>query len=317
MDYTLITVIVPIYKVELYIKDCIDSILNQTYGNLEIILVDDGSPDSCGRICDQYAIEDDRIQVIHKNNGGLSSARNAGLDIATGHYIAFIDSDDIIHPQYFEILHGFINDADYIFCDLYEFQNKKDITITPISDPRVEELSSTKMLNELMSFHYPNSIIACNKLYKSELWKQIRYPIGKIHEDEFIIHELLDKSEFIKFIDLKIYYYRQSQTSIMAFATNDKAILDKIEGFWLRRSYYISKNITAPIKHLNTYILHRCLMQVVKSDNKIWQSIDLKMIFFENNLPLSYKILLLFKKKYYKIYVFMQKTVKSLRFNKK
>ena len=98
-----ISIIVPVYKVELFLEECIDSILEQTYRNLEIILINDGSPDNCGKICDEYAIKDERIKVIHKKNGGLSDARNAGIENCLGEYIAFIDSDDILHPEFIEI----------------------------------------------------------------------------------------------------------------------------------------------------------------------------------------------------------------------
>ena len=100
-----ISIIVPVYKVELFLEECIDSILEQTYRNLEIILINDGSPDNCGKICDEYAIKDERIKVIHKKNGGLSDARNAGIENCLGEYIAFIDSDDILHPEFIEILY--------------------------------------------------------------------------------------------------------------------------------------------------------------------------------------------------------------------
>ena len=103
--YDLISVIIPIYRVELYLKECIDSVLNQTYKNMEIILVDDGSDDNCPNICDAYKKKDSRIQVIHKKNGGLSDARNAGIEIAKGEYICFIDSDDVIHPSFLQILY--------------------------------------------------------------------------------------------------------------------------------------------------------------------------------------------------------------------
>lgn len=111
----LISIIVPVYKVEQFIHECVDSIIDQTYNHLEIILVNDGSPDRCGEICEEYAKQDHRIVVIHKENGGLSSARNAGLDICKGEYIAFIDSDDVIHPQFVELLYANIKEADLAF----------------------------------------------------------------------------------------------------------------------------------------------------------------------------------------------------------
>ena len=110
MYYPLITVIIPIYKVEKYLPKCLDSVLAQTYSNLEIILVDDGSPDNCGAICDEYAARDSRIRVIHKENGGLSSARNSGIDICRGKYISFIDSDDFVSPYFIEMLYRGVHD---------------------------------------------------------------------------------------------------------------------------------------------------------------------------------------------------------------
>ena len=118
----LISVIVPIYKVKKYLNRCIDSVINQTYNNLEIILVDDGSPDSCPQICDEYAKKDKRIKVIHKQNGGLSDARNAGLDIASGDFVSFIDGDDYIHPQTYEIVMDVINKCPAeMICFHYQF----------------------------------------------------------------------------------------------------------------------------------------------------------------------------------------------------
>lgn len=124
----LISIIVPVYKVEQFIHECVDSIIDQTYNHLEIILVNDGSPDRCGEICEEYAKQDHRIVVIHKENGGLSSARNAGLDICKGEYIAFIDSDDVIHPQFVELLYANIKEADLAFCEMLGFDSHLGIT---------------------------------------------------------------------------------------------------------------------------------------------------------------------------------------------
>ena len=203
----LISVIVPIYKVEAYLKKCIKSIQNQTYSNLEIILVDDGSPDGCGAICDRYAKEDTRIRVIHKENGGLSDARNKGLDIATGEYILFVDSDDYIHPQMVEILlqHLEVVDADMAVCGFKTVEENEevifdcfDICETAGREKKTEVVGidagevfeGQAVMNNLQ---YKNllTVVAWNKLYKAELFAELRYPKGRVQEDEFLVHHIL------------------------------------------------------------------------------------------------------------------------------
>ena len=182
MNYYLISVIVPIYKVEKYLHKCIDSILAQTYTNLEIILVDDGSPDNCGKICDEYAAKDSRIKVIHQPNGGLSAARNAGLDIATGDYIGFVDSDDYIAPDMYEKLYNALvkNDADMAICDYQRFGNEL---------PYDEMSLTTEVITGLQAMEKQNTVINCSfvvawsKLYKSFIFSNVRFPVGKINED--------------------------------------------------------------------------------------------------------------------------------------
>ena len=179
-----ISVIVPVYNVELFLDACLKSIVSQTYRDLEIILVDDGSTDTSLFICQKYKEIDDRIKIISKENGGLSSARNFGLDFVTGDYVAFIDSDDILHPQFFEYLAANIGEADYIFCLFKKFEDGTNPEMQ-IDDSKfeIQEISRKEMLTNLNTFHYPHSIIACNKLYKAHIWSNLRFPNGKIHED--------------------------------------------------------------------------------------------------------------------------------------
>ena len=215
MHNPLISIIVPIYKVEDYIRKCVDSILNQTYKNLEIILVDDGSPDNCGSICEEYSLKDKRIKVIHKKNGGLSSARNAGLDIASGEYIGFIDSDDWIESDMYESLYNALMkyNADISVCGRYIVKENR---ITTISDTeKAEVFTRREALAELVLDEYSGmKNFAWDKLYKKELFENIRYPEGKYFEDIFTTYKLFSISN--KIVDIKSpkYYYLLREDSI-------------------------------------------------------------------------------------------------------
>lgn len=186
----LITVIVPVYKVENYLDQCVESIINQTYKNLEIFLVDDGSPDTCPKMCDDYGAKDPRIKVIHKENGGLSDARNAGTNVATGEYIAFIDSDDCIHEKYIEILHRLIeeNDADISVCNNIRFVDKLPPITTEIE--KVKVLSNTEAMKN-MFYQKEFEFFAHSKMYKAEIAKKFLYPKGRLYEDVFTTYKML------------------------------------------------------------------------------------------------------------------------------
>ena len=190
MDKELVSIIVPIYNVEKYLIKCIESILNQTYKNLEIILVDDGSTDSCNKICDRYKKIDKRVVVIHKKNGGLSSARNIGIKKAKGKLISFVDSDDYIKPNMIEELKNnmYFYNSDISVCDYYYIIDGK----RQISDNNnLKRNCITKYKNKFI--YKPNSAV-WNKLYKKNLFEQIKFPEGKIYEDDYILYELLDKA---------------------------------------------------------------------------------------------------------------------------
>lgn len=209
-----ISIIVPVYKVELYLRQCIDSIITQTYKNLEIILVDDGSPDDCGAICNEYAEHDNRIIVIHKENGGLSDARNAGLDIAKGNYIGFVDSDDWIEPDMYESLYNNLvdNDADIACCGYYESYVNENIFHVLFEETIL--LSKEQAMKE--SFFYKRvSVCAWDKLYKKDIFMNIRYPFGKIHEDEFVILDIFSQADKVIVSTVPKYYYRQRNGSII------------------------------------------------------------------------------------------------------
>lgn len=210
----LISVIVPCYKVEDYLDECVRSIVNQTYKHLEIILVDDGSPDNCPQICDKWSKKDSRIKVIHKQNGGLSSARNAGLDIATGKYVSFIDSDDFIDETFIESLYFNLiqNDADISCCGYYHYFNEelKEIRHFRNIELLMDSCEAIKKMNTVGYF----GVGSWNKLYKTKLFENIKFPIGKLSEDWFILYKLIHKANKIFYNSQPKYYYRQRIGSI-------------------------------------------------------------------------------------------------------
>lgn len=236
----LISVIVPVYNVEKYIRKCIDSICAQTYRRLEIILVDDGSPDGCGAICDEYSDRDDRIRVIHKENGGLSDARNAGIEAATGRYIGFVDSDDYIKPEMYETMLRRMKseNADMIICGLLWVDEQGHILTEkqlPVPD-RDMVMEGKEALGQLAEKSHACFITAVNRLYKAELLQEIRFPVGRLHEDEFVAHYILEKCGKVCFLREPQYYYVQHSGSIMTESFTLKR-LDGAEA-WLDRAQY-------------------------------------------------------------------------------
>lgn len=221
----LISVIVPVYNVEKYLPQCIDSILNQTIKNLEIILVDDGSLDNSGKICDEFSKKDDRIVVIHKENNGLSSARNAGLEIAKGNYIGFIDSDDWLDEHMYEILLKLLkeNNSDISCCNFFKATDNKD-KIPSATNEIVKSYNNIEGLNNFYNDLYPQTVVAWNKLYKRDLFENISYPIGKIHEDEGTTYKLYYRANKITYTNRALYYYRTTPNSITTSKFNKKRL---------------------------------------------------------------------------------------------
>lgn len=214
-----ISIIVPVYNVEKYLENSIESILNQTFKDFELILVDDGSTDNSGKICDIYEKKDSRIKVIHKNNGGLSSARNAGLDIACGKYVGFIDSDDSIHPRMYEILYDLIKkyESDISCCNYKKIYDIFKDEYENVNSLEVIEISNIEAIKNLYDKEIGvKLVIACNKLYRKNLFDKIRYKVGRLHEDEFMAHRILYNSKKITYVDNELYYYLQREGSIMS-----------------------------------------------------------------------------------------------------
>lgn len=243
-----ISVIIPIYNVENYLSVCIDSIINQTYKKIEIILVNDGSTDNSGLICDEYSAKDSRIKVYHKKNGGLSDARNYGVSKANGEYIYLIDSDDfLVRNDTIEILYKSIieNNAQISIANYIEyFSNNESALSEKKENYNFMNFTSEESIYNLYNYKdYKSSfIVAWNKLYKKSLFDNINYPVEKLHEDEFTTYKLYLEAKTIVFVDIETYAYRQREGSIMKSNYN-LGRLDAIEGIEERMSVLISKNI--------------------------------------------------------------------------
>ncbi len=246
MEKDKISVIVPIYNIEKYIYRCINSILNQTYENLEIILVNDGSTDMCPKICDEYQKRDSRICVIHKENGGLSSARNAGLDVAHGEYIAFIDGDDYIDPHmlenlYFELIKS---QADFSVCNVqYVDEYGEKLIQYPDDYLKYEVLDANEVFLKSLEQYGYYLVVVWNKLYKRALWNKYRFPETRYHEDEFSFHPVLEQCKKIVCIKEACYFYVQHEGSIMSIPSITK-IFDALEAFIERMQFFQKSQMT-------------------------------------------------------------------------
>lgn len=237
-----ISVVVPVYKVEDYLPRCVDSILKQTFIDFELILVDDGSPDNCPFLCDEYARKDSRVHVIHQNNGGLSSARNAGIDWtfanSDSEWIYFVDSDDWIHPKSLEVL---LNGANSTGLDVviggFEY--------TEGEEAFVNEDELTAIIWDVEKFfcgdYNVNAVVAWGKLYRRKNFQEIRYPIGKIHEDEFTTYKILFQYEKVAVIQQPLYFYYQNPKGIMGTKWHSQW-MDIIEAFDERVEFFKSRN---------------------------------------------------------------------------
>ena len=210
----LLSIIVPVYKVENYLPKCIDSILAQTFTDFELILVEDGSPDNCPAMCDAAAAKDARIRVIHQKNGGLSVARNAGLDAARGAWIGFVDSDDYIAPEMYEALYHAVQStgADLALCDYAEVDEagascpQMHVSLSGV------ELTGQELLKKASGLMVQ---LAWNKLYRRAIFAQLRYPEGKLNEDLFLIPEVCLQIQKAVVVPKVLYYYVQRSGSIM------------------------------------------------------------------------------------------------------
>lgn len=271
-----LSIIVPIYNVEKYLCRCVDSILAQTFTDFELILVDDGSPDGCPAICDGYALKDPRIRVIHKANGGLSDARNAGIDVAQGEYLAFVDSDDWIEPDMYQSMIDMLelHDADMVACGIT--QEREDGTITGRWPP--ENKDKIYFPKDYIDDFYPDvrrDILpaAWNKVYRRKLFQTIRYPKGKIYEDAFIQLPLYDGCSKIAVCGDAYYHYIYDRSGSIQNDDYSLRRLHLIEFNLEQYRFFVEKDI--PIQqqyvlgaYLNRYIQNHLAIHIFHKEHK-------------------------------------------------
>ena len=240
MEYEKIFVVVPVYKVEAYLDRCISSILNQTYTNWELVLVDDGSPDNCPAICDRYAAEYENITVIHQENGGPSAARNAGIRYVQQFgdpqcsWITFIDSDDFVHPMYLDYLHQSALKANTAVSSCgFVRTEAAEIAYEEIKELKYARISPEEYLRKAIT----NASLAWGKLYRLYLFRDVRYPVGKIFEDDFTTHKLLFQLPEIAVIWTPLYYWYINHESISQSAWKPSRI-DKLDALEEQLSFF-------------------------------------------------------------------------------
>ena len=257
MKQPLISIIVPVYKVENYLDRCVQSIVEQTYSNLEIILVDDGSPDNCGAMCDAWAEKDSRIKVIHKENGGGAQARNAGLDCATGEYIGFVDSDDYILPEMYEVLLGVLHsfDSEIAECGYCTFEADGIIT-GDAAEYTVRVFNTEQALFENIRDKVCRQLV-WNKLYSRSILEDVRFVEGKLIDDEFFTYRALGNAERTAVTSRILYCYRQQADSIMHQTYSIKR-LDVIDAKQ-ERIVFVQENYPALASFARIDLLFSCL----------------------------------------------------------
>lgn len=317
-----LSIIVPVYKVEKYLRKCIESILKQTFTNFELILVNDGSPDSCPAICEEYKIRDERVVVIHKKNGGLSDARNFGLDIARGDYLGFVDSDDYIEPAMYETLMNVIKetDSDMAVCDNYRVSSG-GITVQSCEDKskcycRKDAMYS--FLTDTISSH------AWNKLYKKELFSGIRYPCGRFYEDIATTYKYVHRCNKVAYTKAPLYYYTIRDDNI-SYSHNPYRIYHIFLAFKERYEFakieypqFVDECLKLAVEHG----LSVCYQAILSGDNVKFEDMrnylikQKKYIFKSRRLPIKRKaqvLLLIFSRNLYYILIKYLQVVRRKR----
>lgn len=294
-DNILISVIIPVYNVKPYLEHCMDTVLRQTYQNLEIILVNDGSTDGSRELCDHYQEIDKRVKVIHKSNGGVSSARNAALDVVKGDYICFVDSDDYVSTELMEKLlsSAYDNGCEIAICGHYTEHNGKISVEEPVVD-NVLLLDSDEALDKLIEDKTINNYF-WDKIYKKDLFTGIRFPIGRAYEDVAIQHLLFAKAKKICRIQDCLYYYQKRQGSISDHFTDDKKwyrnCLDMLSAKLERYQFLINQN--------KSDLAQKCMANLIPT---IYEAIKLGHLYSE-------------KKQYDQNMIFLKKNKKEIKKN--
>lgn len=287
-----ISVIVPVYNVEEYVRRCIESVLSQSFTEYEIILVDDGSPDKSPQICEEYAKKDTRIHVVHKENGGLSSARNAGIDVAKGDYLFFLDSDDLIHPDCLSILYKCLEKTG-AEISLGEFNRFDEYSQNYISHEEWNEVIDCKNNVEILELFFEESkpihkiVSACGTLWSASLFDDIRFPIGRLFEDEFTTYQLYYKANKIAITDYICYYYFINHNGITGTLNLEKRF-DEYEAQWQRLNYLDEKGLKS--------LVGKAALHYLKTAQ--WDLIELR----KNKIEIEQSKIKAFEKRYRDVY---------------
>lgn len=297
-----VSVVIPVYNVEMYLDKAVKSVTNQTYNNLEIILVDDGSTDNSGTMCDKYKNEDSRIIVLHDKNEGLSEARNRGIRIATGEYICFLDSDDYLDTTFVQKMIESIDatDADLAICQLWKIYPDGKKTGPNISNNYVIlDRNAAFKLMFIESGHV--GVYACNKMYKTELFSDIAYPYGKFYEDSGTTYKLVGKCDKIVYYKEPLYYYRVNRPGSIASDKKkidrflDKCVfLDDMDAFFEEydlsvKEAFMSKYMSDIMGMLDSCVVNSCV------DSELWKRAKQmfvshkKQIFTNKKIPIGRK----------------------------
>ena len=312
---SLVSIIIPVYKVEKYIDRCVTSIINQTYKNLEIILVDDGSPDNCGKICDDYAKMDERIKVIHKENGGLSDARNVGIESAKGNYISFVDSDDFIEKDMIELLLKEIeeNNCDISICGYYKTYIDKDEIIDNSKEIFImNNIEAIDKMNMLGSY----DVSAWGKLFNINLIKDTRFPVGKLSEDWFVMYKIFYNASRICYNPNPKYHYVQRAGGISK--NNPRINYDAIQAakecmeFIEKKCPNIIENAIIRYCIANIGVYNSCILYN-KEDKEVYSNIRkyIKTILKSKNISNKKKIQFWILVRMKSVYRFIYKTYYS------
>ena len=280
----MLSVIIPVYNEQDYLARCIDSVLCQSHKDLEIILVDDGSTDHSGSVCDDYASRDSRIKVIHKSNGGLSDARNAGLDVITGDYVTFIDADDYVHPCFAELLLAAINDSgvQIAVCrwqELNEGSEHKPVDTTVIA---LRTFTQEEAIN---SIFYQKELThsACSRIFKTSIFDDIRFPKGVLYEDLAVIYPIMKKVDKVALIDPPMYYYMHRKGSIITTMTLQRTqVLDHLEALETQ----VAEEAPQYLPAVRSRHLSACfnMLRLMPADDPQWQPIKQKCWKYVKNM---------------------------------
>jgi Glycosyltransferases involved in cell wall biogenesis len=243
----LVSVVIPVYNVEAYLPHCINSVRNQSYTNLEIILVDDGSTDSSGAICDDFQLKDSRIKVIHKKNGGLSEARNTGIDASVGQFLFFLDGDDWLDTDCISKLYHLLQKtgSDISICNFHKVYIERIPRKKPHSQSKVFEYTNLEALEQLAGKKYMQMTVSWGKLIRRGVFNNIYFPVGKLHEDEFTTYKLLYKAKKVAVTMDRLLYYRQREGSITYGKKDFKLLFDGLEALEERARFLKSIHLEA------------------------------------------------------------------------